>query len=279
MTNYIGVTDWTLDKIENPSIFSLAKNMGFNGVQITFDIKNSNNSILNPRNQDIYLRESDKMDVKVCSCAALNFLKSPLALEKNPKKIIVDFFKVMNDLGIEIMMIPFLYEGDINQKASLRGRLSEIKRLVEGKPSKRWMYDKSVTVLRDFAELAEKYSVTIGLETLLPGKNMREMIEKVKSPYIKVFFDPGNMYFMGYDPLKELQTIGLSNICQIHIKDQIKDQKALIGKGAINYNNFLSWLKNNNYSDWLVVEYSTNEEIGLEKSMKENLKYLHSKWI
>ena len=268
----LGVCDWTLNRIENPDAFLQAKKLGFDGVQIAFDIKNKDRSLLNPNNQDIYLRESEKWGVKICSCCAIHFHDSPLSLDENSSQIMEDFLKAMNDMGIKIIMLPFFESGDINQPATLRAKLGRVKRWVKRMPSKKWMYNKSVAILRDIAELAEKYSLTIGLETLMTGKNILAMVEKIESPSIKVYFDAGNMNSMGYDPLKELQTIGLSNICQIHIKEM----ETNLGTGPIDYSGILNWLKNNNYQDWLVVEASINNDMGFEKSMKENLSYLNS---
>lgn len=131
---------------------------------------------------------------------------------------------------------------------------------------------------------AEKRGVILALETEfdISGKDITrtavgclKIIEKINSDYLKVNFDPGNIYIAGEEPFPYAYEMLKDHIAYIHLKDAVKYDPSLygseennlifedisgkyicvpVGKGAINYEGFLESLLKNKYQGFLTVE-------------------------
>ena len=83
-------------------------------------------------------------------------------------------------------------------------------------------YDRSLESLAELKETAEQLQVGIGLENvwnkfLLSPLEMRDFIDKVKSPFVGAYFDVGNALLTGY-PEQWIRILG-SRIKKVHFKD------------------------------------------------------------
>ena len=263
----IGICDWTLKMVQNTNVFQKAKALGFDGVQVALDIKNTNKSLLNEKAQESYKKYSVQYNIPICSCAAVNFMQNPLVISDDPVSIFLDYTKAMKNLGIKKILLPFSGVGDINSRTTL---ISSIQRSIRRMPPKDKMLDKTIEILKQFADIAEDAQITVGLETKMSAETLRVILDKIGSQNIKVYYDAGNAHFMGYNIFDEVKLLGMNDICEIHLKESY----TTIGAGKIDYKNFLELLIAEGYKDWLIIEVSKNRFLGLEGSMKKNVSYL-----
>lgn len=87
-------------------------------------------------------------------------------------------------------------------------------------PSLARRMEETVRVLRDVKPLAEDLQVTIALENHLAetSSELRDMVEKVDSPYVGVLFDTANSLLLLEDPLDACRNL-LPFIRSAHLKD------------------------------------------------------------
>lgn len=144
----IGVCDWTLNMVHDENVFEKAKALGFDGVQIAFDINNKNQSLVNEEIQERYKIKAAQCNTKICSCAAINFLQTPLAVSNDPVGIFSSYIKAMKNLGIETILLPFFGRGDINPRTTL---VSSIVRRIRKTPPKDILRGKTIDILKSIA--------------------------------------------------------------------------------------------------------------------------------
>ena len=116
--------------------------------------------------------------------------------------------------------------------------------------------ENAVKVLRYAGIVGEAYGVTIAMESTLPAKLVLDILDKVNSDWVKVYYDLQNtVHFCNADNLGEIKTYG-SLIAQIHIKDG--DDKCIgglpIGTGHARCKEALQALSEVGYEGPLILE-------------------------
>ncbi|WP_289140775.1 sugar phosphate isomerase/epimerase [uncultured Brevibacillus sp.] len=84
----------------------------------------------------------------------------------------------------------------------------------------------------ELAPYAKEKKAVIGVENiwnqfLLSPLKMRDFIDKIGSPWVRVFFDVGNVVAFGY-PEQWIRILG-KRIVKVHFKDYRRDSKGLAG--------------------------------------------------
>ena len=74
---------------------------------------------------------------------------------------------------------------------------------------------------------------------------------------------------MGYDIYREIESLGIKNICEIHIKENGE----LLGKGDIDFEKMKSLLRSMQYKGWLIIEGSTPKGMSRAESCEKNAAY------
>jgi sugar phosphate isomerase/epimerase len=97
-----------------------------------------------------------------------------------------------------------------------------------------------------------------------------EIIDRVNSPAVKVYYDVGNSTKMGYDIFKEIRSLG-PNICEFHAKDY----KGLFGVGEIDFTKVRSAMDDINYHGWIQSE-PVVKPLGIEGTCQYNLGHLRT---
>ena len=108
--------------------------------------------------------------------------------------------------------------------------------VVNAEVSYQQAWDRSVAQIRKLEPMARQMKIIIGVEEvwnkfLLSPLEMAHYVDQFKSPWVKVYFDVGNMVLYGY-PQDWIRTLG-PRIVKVHLKDftwkrdpQIKKQTA-----------------------------------------------------
>jgi sugar phosphate isomerase/epimerase len=119
-------------------------------------------------------------------------------------------------------------------------------------------------------QLAADAGVTLAFETGQETADLlRTTLDELKSPNLKVNFDPANMllYDMG-DPIRAIDILG-PDIRSVHVKDARRTakpgtwgQEVPLGEGEVNLPQFLQALERVGYSGPLVVEREVGDQAG-----------------
>lgn len=134
--------------------------------------------------------------------------------------------------------------------------------------------------LRICAEEAEKEQVYLAVENhgLLAGKSVqvKEIIRKVGSPYVKSTFDTGNFLLVHEEPMHAFEQLK-EEIVHVHFKDfRVKPESdnangfrstegieligVIPGDGQVNLEYIVDGLKDIHYQGWLSIEYEGFED-------------------
>lgn len=126
------------------------------------------------------------------------------------------------------------------------------------------VYDRALEAVKRLAVFAEECGVVIGLENvwskfLLSPNEMRDFIDKVNSPFVKAYFDIGNVLPVGY-PDHWIDILG-DRIAKVHIKDYFEKQnrQTHIGLGEVDYKAALGALDRIGYDGWVTAEVFPEE--------------------
>jgi L-ribulose-5-phosphate 3-epimerase len=112
----IGVTDWNLDETGKVEAVSLAKSLGFQGVQVSLGMKPVDGKLPtdNPELIGRYLSESKSNGIALSSTCLdilhVNYLKN----DKLGPKWVSDGIRITNALKTTVILLPFFGKGALN---------------------------------------------------------------------------------------------------------------------------------------------------------------------
>lgn len=242
----VGVTDWNLRREANPDAFGLAKQVGFDGVQVSL----ATGRPRAPIGQDVVQRtldESRRQGVPIVStCLNIlhtNYLKSdPLGPQRVSEGI-----ALTRALGVEVMLLPFFDAGALQTPADM---------------------DHVADVLRELGPDAGKAGVILGLENTVSARDNVRIMERAKSPAVLVYYDVGNSTGQGHDILQEIRWLGRDRICEVHLKDN----PHFMGQGTIDFPGVIDALADIGFARWAVLETSSPTK-ALEDDLRRNLTF------
>jgi sugar phosphate isomerase/epimerase len=138
--------------------------------------------------------------------------------------------------------------------------------------------------LAQAGDLAAAKGVTLAFET---GQEtaalLRRTLDDLKSPNIKVNFDPANMllYDMG-DPIEAVKVLG-PDIRSVHVKDARRPklkgawgEEVPLGEGEVDIPAFVKALKDVGYRGPLVVEREVGDQQGRLRDVARGLEFLRA---
>jgi len=131
-------------------------------------------------------------------------------------------------------------------------------------------------------QMAAEKGITLAFETgQETAELLRRTLDDLKSPNIKVNFDPANMllYDMG-DPIRAVEILG-PDIRSVHVKDANRPKVAgtwgeevPLGQGQVGIPEFIKALKNVGYSGPLVIEREVGDQQARFRDIQAGLSYL-----
>ncbi len=147
-----------------------------------------------------------------------------------------------------------------------------------GDPARKAMLD----TLAKAGQMASDKGVTLAFETgQESARLLRLTLDDLKSPNLKVNFDPANMllYDMG-DPIQAIEILG-PDIRSVHVKDAKRPtiagqwgEEVPLGQGEVDLARFIKTLKAIGYTGPLVVEREVGNQAGRIKDVKYGLDFL-----
>jgi len=244
--------DWTLQKTCNPEAFAVAKRIGLDGVQVDFGRLKAGETrlpLFDPAQQDRIMAAAQESGVAIASLAlgVLNTVayKSEVVTEQ----WVSDSIGVMQRMGQRVALLAFFSKGDLVGDAA--GTAEVVRRL------------------KRLAPRAEAAGVVFGIESWLKAPELEQILDAVKSPSVRVYYDVGNMQKVGEDIGVAIRRLGRERICEVHFKDY----DDLYGKGSMNFPAVRAALDAAKYRGWVGIE-GVKTPLGIEPSIRYDLDYL-----
>ena len=253
----VGMCDWNLGGSCKPELIPTAKEVGLDGIQVSVGTDPNNIPLRDPAVRKRYLDLGKEHGIKFCSTAAGSILNSiPLATEPQSAVYAIDAIEAAKALGGSCMLMAFFGNGDLR----LQDSTGEYRNIGKNPPWKVWELDsKNVTrlveVLRQIVPRAEDAGVVMGLENTISAEQNLEIIDRVGSNMLQVYYDVGNSWGNGYDVPAEIRMLGKDQICEVHLKDW---ETPMLGspEGMVDMAACARSFKAIGYDKWYVLETS-----------------------
>ena len=242
----IGACDWMLGAMD-PRSFAVAKEIGLDGVQVSLGTSEHPTYLTSTAVQQEYLAEAKKQGVRIASLAIGELNTIPYKSDPRGQQWVSDSIDICNALNVNVVLLPFFAEGDLRSDA--KG------------------IDEVIRRLKQVAPKAEKAGVMLAIESYLSAWEHLDIIQRVGSNAVKVYYDTGNAHKQGYDIYEEIRLLG-DAICQFHAKDY----DFLFGQGKVNFPAVRAAMDDIGYRDWIVIEGA--QPLGIVESYRQNAAYL-----
>ena len=247
---HVGVTDWNLRQTGKIEAVGLAKQLGFDGVEVSLGRKAADNRLPldNPELQAAYLAEFEKHGLRIAGTCLdilhVNYLKN----DKLGQKWVADGIQVTRKLKARVMLLPFFGKGALQTQEE-----------------KDYVGD----ALRELAPEAEKAGVLLGLENTISAEDNVRIMDRARSRALLVYYDVGNSTGGGFDVVTEIRWLKAPRICQFHLKDNPQ----YLGEGKINFPEVIRAIADIGYKGFANLETSAPSN-SIENDMRRNLGFV-----
>lgn len=254
-----GISIWSFPAMTLKEAFLLAKDAGFEGVEVALDESDGEITLTSTEKQLLQVKQlAEDAGISLYSVASglywSYWLSSDDAAERSKAQDIVK--KQLDTAAIlgcqSILVIP----GCVNAEFAAPGRVMDYERT----------YENSLASLEAVKDHAAQCKVEIALENvwnkfLLSPMEMRDFIDKLNSPWVGSYLDIGNTLANGF-PEHWIRTLG-QRIKKVHFKDYRVDAGGLHGfvdllAGDVNYPAVTAALEEIGYDNWVSAEMIPN---------------------
>jgi len=164
----------------------MAKKFGADGVQVSVGGADECVLCIDDIQRD-YLHAITEYGVEVPSLCIGGFHPIPYKSDERADKLLSDSIDACEAIRAGNILLPFFGKGDLRKDA--KG------------------VDVVVEKLKNIAPKAEKAGVILGLENCLTAEENLDIIKRVGSPAVKMYYDTENSRSFGYDIYKEIRML------------------------------------------------------------------------
>jgi sugar phosphate isomerase/epimerase len=248
----IGACDWSIGKRADVTGLALAKQIGLSGIQVDLGNKENNLHLREKAVQDMYLKQSKETGIKITSLAIAELNNVPYKSEPETEQWVEDSINVAKVFGVKVVLLAFFAKNDLRNDD--KGKAEVVRRLKKVAPK------------------AEKAGITLGIESYLTAEEHLDIMDKVGSDAVKVFYDFRNATDAGNDIYKEVKLLGKKNICELHMKEN----GLLLSKGSIDWAKVRRSLDAIHFrgDGWMQIEWSQPKGMEIVDCYKQNLAFL-----
>jgi L-ribulose-5-phosphate 3-epimerase len=243
----IGVTDWNLKLEGKIEAISLAKQLGFDGVQISIGKGTDKLPLSDPGLQKSYLDESKRVDLKIASLCLEILHKNCLKSDPLGQRWVADSISIAKAMDVRVVLLPFFGRCALETPAEM---------------------DKVGDILRELAPAAENAGVILGLEDTISARDNVRIMDRTQSSAVLTYYDVGNSANNGFDVVKEIRWLGKERICEVHLKDN----PHYLGEGKIDFKAVIDALADVGFDGWAQLE--TDSPASVEADMRRNLAFI-----
>jgi len=245
----IGACDWSIGKMGSPAAFEVAKQIGLDGVQVSLGTAADDMHLRKPEVQQQYKEAAKKAGLEMASLAIGELNDIPYKSDSRTVQWVSDSIDVCQAFGVRVVLLAFFGKGD------LRGDRAGV--------------DEVVRRLKAVAPKAEKAGVILGLESWLSADQHLEILERVGSKSVQVYYDVCNSNDRGYDIYQEIRKLG-KRICELHAKEN----GSLLGQGKVDFQKVRAALNDISYGGWVQIEGAVPSGKPMLESYQANCKFL-----
>ncbi len=246
----IGTCDWSLGKTASPAALEVAKQIGFDGVQVSLGTLADNMQLRQSAVQQQYRDTAARLDIEISSLGIGEMNNIPYKSDPRPVEWVRDCIDVMQALRVKVTLLAFFGKG--NLKGDKEGVEDVVRRI------------------KKIKHKAEKAGVILGIESYLSADEHLDILQRVGSPAVQVYYDVSNSIRQGYDIYKEIRQLGRRHICEFHMKEK----GVLLGQGRVDYHKVREAIDDIGYSGWMQIEDALPKGTTVQQSYATNLKFL-----
>jgi sugar phosphate isomerase/epimerase len=248
----IGACDWSIGRAGQVTALELAREIGLDGVQVSFGKPGGQHDLRNETARREYQEAARQHGVEIASLAMGVLNDVPYWADRDAELWVEQCVDVMPKLGQKIVLLAFFGAGDVKDKPHAR--------------------EEVIRRLKRVAPRAEKADVILGLETWLNADEHLQILDAVDSPAVQVYYDTANMLARGYDIYREIRRLGKERICEFHCKEN----GSLLGQGQVDFVKVREAIDDIGYRGWLVIESAVASGMTVRDSYVHNQKFLRS---
>jgi sugar phosphate isomerase/epimerase len=263
----IGMCDWNLGPMCDPEQIPKAVEAELGGIQVSLGRNPEEIILRDPAVRQRYLELGGQHGVTFHSIALGLLNGNPLADQPRAAVWLIDAIEVAAALGASNVLMAFFGAGDLR----FRDEDGEYVNEPEGGFASYRLDERKVTsvveTLEQVVPRAGDAGVILGLENTITAKQNLEIMDRVGSEWLQIYYDVGNSTGNGYDVPGELRMVGNDWICEVHLKDW---QTPLLGsdEGMVDYAPVAAALHDIGYDKWLVLETSGREDRFMEDTRR-----------
>jgi len=245
----LGACDWSIGQMGDPAAFEVAKQIGLDGVQVSLGTAANDMRLRKPEVQIQYQQAARKAGLEVASLAIGELNNIPYKSDPRTIAWVEQSIDVCRALGVKVVLLAFFGNDD------LRGDKAGT--------------DEVVRRLKAVAPKAERAGVTLGLESWLSAEDHLEILDRVGSDAVRVYYDVCNSNDRGYDIYAEIRKLG-KRICEFHAKEN----GSLLGQGKVNFAKVREAMDAIDYHGWLQIEGAVPPGAQMLPSYQANCRFM-----
>jgi sugar phosphate isomerase/epimerase len=213
--------------------FAIAKELGFEGVQVTYDPNpNAPDSLANRANRPRFLAAAKEAGVDIASFCIGQLNNSPLATTPEAEGWIEDCLNAMEEMDVPQVLLPFFVQADLDTQENRRHLPIIIEKL------------------KRLATIAERKKKILAIENWLSAEANIGLVSAIGSEAVKVYYDTHNTWYKGFDIYHEIDLLASRKlISEIHLKDDPP-----LGEGEIDFPRVIALLEKHGFEGWLIFE-------------------------
>jgi sugar phosphate isomerase/epimerase len=212
-----------------------AKNAGLAGVEVGVGGAAETLAIADPKVRQQY-KESMKKTGLVIPSFMMGLLNSyPLASDPRGPAWLEQSIDAAQDLGAKVILVAFFGKGDLRANGRIKKEDVEV----------------VVQRLKAAAPRARDAGVILGIENYLSARQNLDILERIRSDSVRIYYDVRNTTDMGYDVPQEIRLLK-DQIAQFHFKDGPN----YLGEGQVRYRPIAAAIKDIGYQGWIILETS-----------------------
>lgn len=246
----LGACDWSIGPRMNPGTFDIAKKIGLQGLQVSYNTNTDEQGLSNPATLSAIREASLRSGVGIAGLAIGELNRVPYRSEARTEAWVWNSVNAAKALGTKVILLAFFGNGELRDDEA--GQKMVIERLKKVAPH------------------AEKQGITLGIESYLSARDHLKIIEAVGSEAVKVYYDARNSADAGHDIYEEIPLLGKSMICELHMKEN----GFRLGEGTVDWPRVAALLKKTGYRGWMQIEGATPKGAEVVECYRQNRRYL-----
>ncbi len=211
-----------------------AKEVGLDGIEARTSIVGDNLDLVDPAVRERYKEQMKATGLPIASLMLGFFNSYPLASDPRGPKWIEQAIEAGKDLGARVLLVAFFGKGDLRDSEK-RLKKSDV--------------DVVVKHLQSLAPKAEQCGVILAVENWLSAEQNMELLDRVGSKAVQLYYDVGNSTVQGYDVPSEIRRLK-ERIVSIHFKDN----GHYLGEGKVRFAPIAEAIEDIGYRGWIIME-------------------------